>query len=500
MQTLLTSSQMREADAATLRIKEISSIQLMENAATAFVKVFVKEFPDHHTKISVICGQGNNGGDALAIARLLKNSKYKNIQVFLIKFSENEMQDYVINLKKLKHKKIAIIDVIAVDQIKGIQTDVVIDGVLGSGLNKPLSGNYKKLAMYINQLDAKIVAIDIPTGFNGEEIIAEDYKGVKADLVISFQRPKINFFFPESVKALNRFKIVDIGLDETFIQEQNSPWKLITSFDAENLIKKRVNFTHKGTYGHALIVAGNTTTMGAALLAAGACLHAGAGLTTVCLPESGLTALNTTLPEVMALIRNNSLKVDDFEKFNSIAIGPGFGIEKNNEELVEKIINLQKPLIIDADALTILSRRIDLLNKIPAQSILTPHMKEFDRLFGEHKTWWERILTARKKAKELALIIVLKNQYTFICSPSGDVYINTSGNPSMASGGMGDTLTGIIAALIAQNYTAEEAAILGIYIHGKAGDELAKKKFIVTASKLATQIAKSMKKIALKKK
>ncbi len=500
MQTLLTSSQMREADAATLRIKEISSIQLMENAAKAFCKLFIKKYPNQNLKISIFCGQGNNGGDGLAIARLLNRADYKNITVYLIQFSNKESDCYQKNLKRLKKIKIPIIFITKPEELGEISPEIIIDGILGSGLNQPLKGDFEKLVKLLNDLNAKVISIDVPTGFNSEKEIATKYNGIKASFVISFQRPKINFFFPESVVAMEQFKVVDIGLDENFIQSRESDWYLTTKKDIQNLIKIRKNFSHKGTYGHALIVAGNTTTMGAALLAASACLHSGTGLTTVCLPESGLIALNTALPEAMVLQRNKISLTKDLLDYTAFAIGPGLGIMNENKLWLEKIINIQKPLIIDADALTILSRRIDLLNKIPAQSILTPHMKEFDRLFGEHKTWWERILTARKKAKELALIIVLKNQYTFICSPSGDVYINTSGNPSMASGGMGDTLTGIIAALIAQNYTAEEAAILGIYIHGKAGDELAKKKFIVTASKLATQIAKSMKKIALKKK
>lgn len=495
MQTLLNSAQMRNADAATLEIKAISSIQLMEKAAIAFVRVFVKEFPDLQTTISVFCGQGNNGGDGLAIARLLKKKKYKNIKVFLVQFSKNESDDYKINLKKLKGKKISITTITNTDHIKELETDVIIDGILGSGLNKPLTGDYRKLATTINQLHAKVVAIDIPTGFNGEGAIDEDYKGVRANLVISFQRPKINFFFPESTKAMDRFKVVDIGLDEGFIEQNISLWRLITPSDAKNTIKPRAKFSHKGTYGHALILAGNTKTMGAALLAASACLHTGAGLTTVCLPENGLSALNTALPEVMALIRKDALKSEDFTKFNAFAIGPGFGLAESEEKLLEKIINLKKPLIIDADALTILSSRKDLLKKLPNQSILTPHVKEFDRLFGEHQNWWDRMITARKIAKDLDIIIILKNQYTFIVVPTGDVYINQTGNPSMASGGMGDVLTGTITALVAQSHTAEQAAILGVYLHGKAGDELAKKNFVVTASALAKQIPKSLKKI-----
>jgi len=494
MQNLLTASQMHDADFYTIQHQKISSTNLMENAARAFVKVFLKEVLNKKLKISIFCGQGNNGGDGLAIARLLAKENYKNLTVYLINFPDKHSDDYTHNLKKLQQTKIPIIAITKLDELKNVTHNVIIDAVLGSGLNKPLQGNYLGLAQLMNNLNAKIIAVDVPTGFNTECEIQTDYNGVKADLVICFQLPKINFFFPESAKALARFKVVKIGLDEGFIAKQTSFWKLTTKNDIKKIIKPRANFTHKGTYGHALIVAGNENTMGAALLAASACLHSGTGLTTVCLPQSGLIALNTSLPEVMALPRHENLDVKTFEKFSVIAIGPGLGVEPENENLLKKLINLQKPMVIDADGLTILSNNKDLLSKLPANTILTPHLKEFDRLFGEHENWWQRIETAREKAQKLSIIIILKNQYTFICLPNGDIFINPKGNAAMASGGMGDVLTGTLTSVLAQSYTAKEAAILGVYLHGKAGDDLAKKRFVVTASLVALQIPKTMKK------
>lgn len=495
MQNLLTAEQTKAVDEHTIQYQKISSIDLMENAAIAFVKAFIKEVTDKKASISLFCGQGNNGGDGLAIARLLAKENYKNLTVYLINFSNKQSDDYTENLKQLQQTKIKTLEINKEDELGNVRCDIVIDAVLGSGLNKPLKSNYLALAQQINNLNAKVVAVDVPTGFNSEGEIEVNYIGVKADLVICFQRPKINFFFQESVKALARFKVVNIGLDEDFIERQPSFWKLTQKADIEKIIKPRANFTHKGTYGHALLVAGNTTTMGAALLAASACLHSGAGLTTVCLPQSGLIALNTLLPEVMALPRNEHLAIEAFDKFSVIAIGPGLGIEAETEVLFKKLINTQKPLVIDADGLTILSRNIDFLSKLPANTILTPHMKEFDRLFGEHQNWWQRIETAREKAQKLNIIIILKNQFTFICLPTGDVLINPTGNPAMASGGMGDVLTGIITSLIAQGYSAADAAKLGVYVHGKAGDDLAKKRFTVSASQVALQIPKTMKKI-----
>ncbi|MFI5452013.1 NAD(P)H-hydrate dehydratase [Pedobacter sp. UC225_61] len=495
MQTLLNAAQMRIADAYTIKNQPISSINLMEKAAKAFVKVFKKEVSDKESRISILCGQGNNGGDGLAIARLLASENYKNIAVYLIDFSTNQSEDNKKNIKRLLKLKVPVTIIKEAEKVKDLQADVLIDAILGSGLNKPLQGDYATIASFINDLKTKVVSVDVPTGFNSEGGIAEKYNGIKADLTICFQRPKINFFFPESVKALTKFKVVDIGLDEDFIENQKSEWKLTTESEIKQLLKPKKNFSHKDTYGHALLVAGNNATMGAALLSASSCLHTGAGLTTVCLPQSGLIALNTSLPEVMALPRNQYLATEAFDRFSAIAVGPGLGVEEENEELLEKLVYLRKPLVLDADALTLLSQRGDLLHELPAGSILTPHMKEFDRLFGEHKNWWKRVETARREAMERNLIFVLKNQYTFVCLPDGNVHINSTGNPAMASGGMGDVLTGIIISLLAQSYSSADAAILGTYLHGKAGDELAKKRFTVSASQLALQIPKTMKRI-----
>ncbi|SFH40880.1 NAD(P)H-hydrate dehydratase [Pedobacter insulae] len=489
MKKLLSSSQMQEADSYTIKREAISSTALMERAAAAFVEVFSADFPDKEKSIAILCGQGNNGGDGLAIARLLNLAGYQHISVSLINFGTKQSEDYAHNLALLEQTDVAITPVLLPAALKGLTADLIIDAILGSGLHKPLTGKYAELASLLNDLNKPIVAVDVPTGFPGEGPVDQPYLGIKAELAITFQRPKINFFFPESAVALNSFKVVDIGLDEDFIARQESYWKLNDALT----VKSRQNFTHKGTYGHALIVAGNTTTMGAALLAARGCLRVGAGLTTVCLPQSGLIALNTSLPEVMALPRSENLDLEAFEKYTSIAIGPGLGTAAASEEILANLLSLKKPLVLDADALTLLADRPDLFAAVPHQSMLTPHLKEFDRLFGDHQNWWARVETAKKQAFERQLIIVLKNQYTFICLPDGEIYINQTGNPGMASGGMGDVLTGTITGLLAQSYTAADAARLAVYIHGKAGDELAKNSFAISASQLADEIPKVMK-------
>ncbi|MGV3685936.1 MAG: NAD(P)H-hydrate dehydratase [Daejeonella sp.] len=475
MQNLLTSQQIRKADAHTISTKLISSLDLMEAASSAFVEEFKKEAPDKNLLISIFCGTRNNGGDGLAIARLLWQDGYENISVKIIPFSKGVSNDFNSNLERLKKTDVAIDDSAFTEKLLPENPDVIIDALLGSGVNKPVDRLLKQVVQNINSLGAKIISVDVPSGLKSEGIIDPDATTIKAELAISFQLPKINFFFPETSKALERFKAVNIGLDDKYIQTQASHWRLIEEKDIRMVLKPRKPFSHKGTYGHALIIAGCKETMGAALLCADACLYSGAGLTTACIPESGLIALNTRSPEIMALIRNESIPTGAFENYSAIALGPGLGNDEETTKLLKHVLTgNQNPMVLDADALTILSRHQELFSQLPAMSILTPHMKEFDRMFGPHSSWWERVETARQKASEFNIIILLKNQYSFIVLPDGNVLINPTGNPAMAVGGMGDVLTGMIAAFLAQGYAAKDAAILACYLHGKTGDGLKK--------------------------
>lgn len=445
----------------------------MEAASIAFLKELENEVPDKKIPISIYCGTGNNGGDGLAVARLLIGNGYKNINVKIGRFSDKSTQDFNANLERLKLTGIRITELSDIVLPTEETSEVIIDALLGSGLNKAVEGKLKELIDHINSLHKKVISIDVPSGFPSEGNISVDATVIQATLVISFQRPKINFFFPESVKAYEKYKAVPIGLDEDYIQSLKSYWKLVEEDDIKQLLKPRKAFSHKGTYGHALIIAGSQETMGAALLCADACLHSGAGLTTACIPESGFTALNTRSPEIMTMARNDFIPISMLGEFSSIATGPGLGTDDEAIVIVRSILaNHNKPVVLDADALNILAMKPELFKHLPYMSILTPHMKEFDRMFGEHNSWWDRVETARKKAHEFNIVILLKNQHSFIVLPDGNVLINPTGNPAMAVGGMGDVLTGMIAGFLAQGYSAEEAAMIACYLHGKAGDEL----------------------------
>ncbi|MDB4926671.1 NAD(P)H-hydrate dehydratase [Mucilaginibacter sp.] len=475
MLPLLTAQQIREADAHTIANEPITSIYLMERASKAFVGWFINRFPDKGLVISVYCGTGNNGGDGLAIARMLHDHKYLNLDIKIARYTDKATDDFNINLHRLQQMGLNLHELKTNAEFPTENSAIIIDALLGSGLNKPLSGDYKRLATYINQLKKPVVAVDVPTGFFTDGEIDSEAVVIKADLVITFQQPKINFLLPESAPHIKCWEAVNIGIDEGFIASLKSPYLFIEEKDIKKLLKPRRNFSNKGTYGHALIVAGQAETMGAALLSSAGCAYAGAGLTTACVPESGLTALNTYLPEIMAIVRKGDEPPQiEWEQFATIGIGPGLGKDKNALALITEIFaNYKKPVVIDADALNLLASNPELWEKVPAGSILTPHMKEFDRLFGKHANWWQRLQSSLEKAKQHHIYIVLKNDYTLIATPDGNVYFNSTSNPAMATGGMGDVLTGIITSLLAQKYSPREACLIGVFIHGKAGDELA---------------------------
>jgi NAD(P)H-hydrate epimerase len=496
MLSLLTADQLRKADAHTIENEPIASVDLMERAAKAFTGWFVNSFADRDVAISVYCGTGNNGGDGLAIARMLFLHGYQQINVKIARFTDKNSGDFNTNFSRIQESEVPWVEIRPGEGFPPEDSHIIIDALLGTGLNKPLAGDFERLVRHINSLEKTVVAVDVPTGMPTEGEFDKNSTIIKADLLITFQQPKINYLLPESGPYIKSCKVVNIGLDEEYINSLGSVFQYVEEKDIRKILRPRQRFSNKGTYGHALVVAGQAKTMGAALICAASCAYAGAGLTTACVPESGLTALNSYMPELMAVIRqgNNTPEIE-YEKFTAIGIGPGLGKDENALGLFTDILtSYGKPMVIDADGLNLLSMHRELWRQVPAGSILTPHMKEFDRLFGDHDNWWQRLQTALNKARDCNIYIVLKNDYTVTATPQGRLYFNSTSNAAMATGGMGDALTGIITALLAQKYSAEEACLAGVYIHGKAGDELALPNRMMTLmpGKLAEQLPITM--------
>ncbi len=475
---ILTPQQIRELDQFTIDNEPIASIDLMERAAQTCMDWIVSKIDA--TSYYIFAGIGNNGGDGLAIARMLDAYPFKK-KVYLIKFSNNLSKDAKINLKHLKKtdasctKEVSYLEDI---DFSGIEPDaVIIDAIFGSGLNRPAEGLSKLIIEQINQLSNKVISIDIPSGLFAEKAEGNSATQtiVKADFTLTFQMPKLSFLHPQNQYYVGQWHIMDIQLLPEYIEEQKTEHELVDTELINSIRKKRSKFSHKGNFGHALLIAGSYGKMGAAVLASKACLRAGAGLLTTHIPHWGYNIMQTSVPEAMTSIDRSEMVFTEFpilEPFNAVGIGPGLDKKKNSliafEELLEKVEN--RSFVVDADALNILSENKSLLEKLPPNTILTPHPKEFERLAGSWNNDMEKLSILKEFCQNHQVILVLKGANSITCLPNRSCYFNNTGNPGMATGGSGDVLTGIILALLAQGYAPKEAAILGVHIHGLAGD------------------------------
>ena len=533
---ILPVEKIREADAFTIENEPVASIDLMERAASKVYDWFMKRCKTKEVSVKIFCGIGNNGGDGLALARMLF---FTGIipQVFVVRFSDKMSRDCEMNFNRLKEEtETPMYDIFSEDDFPLINDkDIVVDAIFGSGLNRNIEGFAAELIKHLNDNNAIRIAIDIPSGLwdshqvetqslrdtesqsqcrsqsqqvethqlhheNKQYVIDTSKKYIsqpqifKADYTLSFQFPKLAFMFPENDAFVGRWEVLDIGLHKDFIDNVETLNFYTTEDMAMPILRKRTKFSHKGTYGHALLVAGSSGKTGAALLAAEACLRTGVGLLTAHLPKDALLPMQIYLPEAMTSIdksETHCTEIDDIIPYTAIGVGPGIGKNAETATLLKKIIQeATQPLVLDADALNIISENPTWLSFLPDNTILTPHPKEFERLFGKTNDSYERLELQRKMSVTHNIIIVLKGAHTAITFPNGTCFFNSTGNPGMATAGSGDVLTGMILSLLAQRYTPQEAALLGVYLHGKAGDEAAKE--IGENSMIARDIIKSL--------
>lgn len=467
-------TQIKQLDQYTIEQEPITSLDLMERAAEALYWEFVGQFPYLQT-ICVLAGPGNNGGDALALARLLLISGY-SVTVQLLHsgtLSDNceinwkRLQErFPESLTEVKHKFIA-------PTISGNTT--IVDGLFGSGLSRPLTGIYTQAVEWLNSTACQVVAIDIPSGLHGEEnTVSHSSAIVKANLTLSIQFPKLSFLLPENAEYVGNWKVVEIGIHPEAIKNTHSNLFYLEQNDIFPLLKKRQKFSHKGTFGHAYIAAGSLDMAGAAVLSARVALRSGAGLVTVHSAAANRIIVQSSVPE--AIFQSDSAdncitQIAILESYNAVVLGPGIGQNDETKAMLQQFLeNHDKPCILDADALNIISQNKELLTLVPQNSILTPHPKEFERLFGKCSSGYERIKKASEFAKKLELIIVLKGANTLIATPDGKLFFNSTGNSGMATAGSGDVLAGMLGGLLAQGYLPEDAARIGVYLHGLAGD------------------------------
>lgn len=472
---IFATEKIKELDQYTITNEPISSIDFVERAAIMFVQEFVHRYNKQHHVI-IFSGPGNNGADALAIARMLVEDDY-SVETYLINPSNHLSADCAINRDRL----LTLSKVVFTEEIDDFVMpeltahDIIIDGLFGSGLNRPLEKGYAAIAKCFNESESEVVAIDIPSGLFGEDNRSNKMDCVvKADLTLTFGFPKLAFLFPENEPYVGEWKVLDIGNHPDIVEKTNTNYLLVGESDVADVFFPRDRFAHKGIFGHALLIAGSRCKMGAAVMSARACLRSGAGLLTVHVPQCGEQILQTAFPEAMlSLDKNNEFFsiIPNLSSYTAVGVGPGIGQHLETGTALERLLEtVGKPVVLDADALNLIAANKTLLDLIPKRSILTPHPKEFDRLTKEHNDSYERLYDASQFAVKYQVTVVLKGAYTAVCVPTGKVLFNNCGNPGMATAGSGDVLTGVLLGLLAQGYEPETAAIAGVFIHATAGD------------------------------
>lgn len=471
---IFSAQEIKAIDAFTIQSEPISSIDLMERAALKCTQWIIKHYELKHI-FKICCGLGNNGGDGLAIARQLLEQGYK-VEVFIINYSGSYSKDFLINKQRLEDLfPQFIMEVNEVKQLPHFNaTDIVIDALFGIGLSKPLFGLAADCVSHINKSGAEVIAIDVPSGLFVDKHTDKTLHVIKATYTLTFQNPKLGFMFAENNQYVGKGHVLDIDLRWPKSIYDCCQTFYLTEQAIKQFIIPRQKFSHKGSFGHSLLIVGSQGKMGAAIMSAHALLRSGAGLLTVCIPQCGYDIMQTSVPEAMALVKGNDhleFTELDITHYSAIGLGPGIGTEQETQKSIKTILeSAKKPLVIDADALNSISLNKEWLTLIPENSILTPHPKEFERLTKVVTNDFERHELQIAFSKQNKVFVVLKGAHTCITTSDGKSYFNSTGNSGLAKGGSGDVLTGLITGLLAQGYTSFEASVIGVYVHGLAGD------------------------------
>ncbi len=464
--------QIRELDQITILQEPISSIDLMERASTAIVNWIYTKYININTKFIVFCGKGNNGGDGLAVGRLLFLKGYV-VELYYLD-GKTYSADFQINMERLNRiEKLKIQKISSVEDIHPVNGDaVIVDALLGSGIRGAVQGLTQSVIEFLNKLDQEILSIDVPSGFVAD--LPTGPTCIQSTYTLTFECPKKGFMFPENACYIGKYQIISIGLNEQAKLKMQTNQYFTQYKDVCYLVKNRATHDHKGTFGHALLINGSYGKIGAAILAARACLRSGIGLLTVHVPKCGYQIIQTAIPEAMVdTDANDTLftQVEELDKYAAVGIGCGIGTNQLSALALEDLLKKNKhPMVLDADALNLISLYPHLIDLIPKESIITPHTKEFSRLFGTTSNSFERNDLQISKSTELRIYIILKGANTAISCPDGTCHYNSTGNPGMATAGSGDVLTGILTSLLAQGYSPKVSCLLGTFLHGFAGD------------------------------
>ena len=469
---ILSAAQQYEADKITITKGAITSADLMEHAATICFQWIHNRLQGNSIPIHVFCGTGNNGGDGLVIGRHLKQHGY-NVHLYVINCSNERTQDFLTNYERLKEIGVWPEMVTCKTELPELTEDVmIVDAIFGLGLTRPPEDVLKEVIQHINATNAYVLSVDVPSGLYAGKSVEDKDAVIRAYHTLTFQSPKLSFLLPENQEYINSWEVIDIGLDAEYLYNVEVDHHIIGKENVLSFYKYRKKFSHKGDFGHSLIMGGSYGKVGAAVLATKAALKVGSGLVTTYIPKCGYEVLQSSVPEAMVEVDllNEISNFKSKVKASVIGVGVGLGTSaKTAKGFAQFLEKNKKPLVIDADAINLLAKDKILLKLIPENSVLTPHPKELERLVGTCKDDYDRLAKLNKLATTHKLTIVLKGAYTAI-SYEGICYFNATGNPGLATGGSGDVLTGMITGLMAQGYSGFEASVLGVYLHGHTAD------------------------------
>lgn len=475
MGKILSASQIRELDQFTIEHEPITSIDLMERASVAFVDRLLSII-QYGANVMICCGTGNNGGDGLVVAKYLKFAGFP-VKIFVIGNEESGTADFKTNLIKAKEANLKVIYIKSASDLGLLapeRCEVLIDAILGSGLSRPLEGLLAEVVRVLNQMEAAKVAVDIATGLFADSHTPTEAIVFRPHFTITFQLPKLAFFLPQCHDFVGEVFVEDIGLSHDYIAMATTPFSYFDEVEAAKILKSRPKYAHKGNFGHVLLLVGSEGKMGAGILAARACLRSGVGLLTVCCPAYGLPIIQAAVPEAMVLAnpkKGHLSRLPDITSYDVVAIGPGIGQHTETAKLMDDLLKqANSPIVVDADGLNLIASNAELISRLPKESILTPHPKEFERIAGKTSNHFERLERQQALAKKYNLNVLIKGAHSAVCDAIGNISFNTSGNAGMATAGSGDVLTGVVAGLLAQGYIPAEALKLAIFLHGLAGD------------------------------
>ena len=504
---IFTNAQRKAIVQYTIEHDGVTELDLVERAGDGIAREIMSRWQPQQRTI-VFAGWGNNGADALSATRILMRNGF-NPEIYLFNIGGNRLSKECAKCKELllsEFPQVKLKEVVSEFLPPELNSRcLVIDGLFGSGLNRPLPQSICVILRSINDSNADVVSIDIPSGLFSEwNTNLVNNNTIHATLTIAIEFPHLSFFFDDNAELIGEWTTVSIGLSQEAIRNTTYQYYLITHADAQKILRPRWPEANKSEYGSALICAGSYGMMGAAVLATRGCLRAGAGKVTCYSPQCGNTILQTAVPSAMFATSNDKTYLTDISlrhTYQAIGIGPGIGTRDDTITALGNFLKQcnakQMPLVIDADALNCIAARPILLNYLPVMSVLTPHEGEFDRLFGEQSSSEARLRKAIEVSAFYNVVILLKGRYTAVVRPDGKVHINSSGSPALATGGSGDVLTGIITGLMSQSYSSEMATILGAYIHGVAGEICADEHgtFGTTAEDIAQNVGKAIKSI-----